>query len=217
MELTICSSNPTSLELLIFTHNFITADRFCGLPCFRTLEKSEKDLRFSELDVMKKIIVIGCPGSGKSTFSRKLEKVTNIPLYYLDMMNWNEDRTTVEKDIFQSRLDAVLKKDSWIIDGNYFSTMEKRMEECDTVFFLDYETEICLSGVMERKGKKRPDMPWIEIEDDEEFLDFIKKFGADSRPKILELLEKYKDKEIYVFKNRNEADSYLEKQILKTE
>ncbi len=166
---------------------------------------------------MKKIIVIGCPGSGKSTFSRKLEKVTNIPLYYLDMMNWNEDRTTVEKDIFQSRLDAVLKKDSWIIDGNYFSTMEKRMKECDTVFFLDYETEICLSGVMERKGKKRPDMPWIEIEDDEEFLDFIKNFGADSRPKILELLEKYKDKEIYVFKNRNEADSFLEKQVLKTE
>ena len=47
---------------------------------------------------MKKVIVIGCPGSGKSTVSRALHKKTGIPLYHLDMMYWNADKTTVEKE-----------------------------------------------------------------------------------------------------------------------
>ncbi len=73
---------------------------------------------------MKKVIVIGCPGSGKSTFSRSLHKKTGIPLHYLDMMYWNADKTTVEKSVFRERLAAVLATDAWIIDGNYGSTME---------------------------------------------------------------------------------------------
>ena len=68
---------------------------------------------------MKKIIVIGCPGSGKSTFSRSLSEKLNIPLYHLDMMYWNADRTTVDKAVFLSRLKEVIATDEWIIDGNY--------------------------------------------------------------------------------------------------
>lgn len=57
---------------------------------------------------MEKVIVIGCPGSGKSTFSQALHYRTGIPLYHLDMMNWNADRTMVEKSVFRERLSAVL-------------------------------------------------------------------------------------------------------------
>lgn len=161
---------------------------------------------------MKKIIIIGCPGSGKSTFGRKLESLTGISLYHLDMLYWNEDKTTVPKDIFLERLEKVMKNSSWIIDGNYGSTMEKRLKECDTVFFLDYPAEICLNGIEERKGKKRSDMPWVESgETDEEFLEFIKKYSSESRPKVMELLEKYAEKNIVVFSSRKEADEYLER------
>ena len=62
---------------------------------------------------MKRIMVIGCPGSGKSTFSRELRSKTGIPLYHLDMMNWNADRTTVEKRVFLERLSNVLEKYSY--------------------------------------------------------------------------------------------------------
>ena len=84
---------------------------------------------------MKKIIVIGCPGSGKSTFSRALHQKIGLPLHHLDMMYWNADKTTVEKSLFRERLSAVLNTDEWIIDGNYGSTMELRMVACDTVIF----------------------------------------------------------------------------------
>lgn len=160
---------------------------------------------------MKKIIVIGCPGSGKSTFARALHNITGIPLFHLDMMYWNADRTTVEKSVFRERLAETMQKSEWIIDGNYNSTMETRMQACDTVFFLDYPVDICLAGIKERRGKPRTDMPWIEENDEEdaEFIEFIKSYNAESRPKVMELFERYSDKDIYVFTGREEADEFL--------
>ena len=158
---------------------------------------------------MKKVIVIGCPGSGKSTVSRTLHNKTGIPLYHLDMMYWNADKTTVEKSVFLERLSAVLEKNEWIIDGNYGSTMELRMAACDTVIFLDYPLDVCLDGIRERRGKPRSDMPWIETEEDAEFIEFIRNYNEQQKPKVLELLEKYSDKNIVIFKSREEVDAFL--------
>ena len=160
---------------------------------------------------MKKVIVIGCPGSGKSTFSRALHNITKIPLFYLDMMYWNADRTTVENAVFLERLENVIQEDEWIIDGNYASTIELRLQACDTVIFLDYPLEVCLSGIAERKGKKRADMPWVEPEkeEDEEFMELVRNYNSKNRPEVLKLLEKYSNREIYIFKSREEADEFL--------
>ena len=159
---------------------------------------------------MKRAIIIGCPGSGKSRLAGELHKKTGIPLYHLDMMYWNADRTTVEKSVFRERLSAVLAEDEWIIDGNYRSTMELRMEVCDTVIFLDYPTETCLEGVRERRGSSRSDMPWTETEEDAEFIGFIRSYNSEQRPNVLELLNKYSRKNIVILKSRAEGDKYLE-------
>ncbi len=159
---------------------------------------------------MKKIIVIGCPGSGKSTFSRALHNKTGIPLFHLDLMYWNADKTTVEKSVFCGRLSAVIETDRWIIDGNYGSTMELRMAACDTVVFLDYPLEICLDGIKERRGKPRSDMPWIETEEDAEFIEFIKGYNEHSKPNIMELIDKYKDgRKVVILGSREEADEFV--------
>ena len=78
------------------------------------------------------------------------------------------------------------------------------------VLFLDYPLEVCIDGVRQRKGTVRTDMPWVETEDDEEFLQFIRDFENQSKPKIIELLDKYTDKNIIIFKSREDADRYLE-------
>lgn len=160
---------------------------------------------------MKKVIVIGCAGGGKSYFSRKLRDATGLPLYHLDNIYWIEDGTTLEKKIFYDKLEKILEIDEWIIDGNYKSTMELRMQACDTVFFLDFSTEVCLDGIKDRHGKPRSDIAWKNTleEDDEEFVAFIKSYNIEHRPYVLRLLEKYSNKNIIIFKSRKEADDYI--------
>ena len=159
---------------------------------------------------MKKVIIIGCPGSGKSTFGRKLKSITDLPLYHLDMMYWNKDKTTVSKEIFIERLKKTMNNSKWIIDGNYGSSMEMRLKECDTVFFLDYPTEVCIEGIETRKGKPRSDMPWIENDNtDDDFIFFINNYNSESRPEVIKLLEKYSSKNIIVFHSREESEKYL--------
>lgn len=161
---------------------------------------------------MKKVIVIGSPGAGKSTFSRKLRDKTKLPLYYLDMLWHKADKTTVSQAEFDARLCEILQQEQWIIDGNYSRTLEMRLQACDTVFLLDFPVEVCLSGVESRIGKKRVDMPWIETEFDAEFKQWILDFPNIRLPQIYALLENYKDdKEIIIFKSRKVADAYFEK------
>ena len=164
---------------------------------------------------MLKVIIVGCPGAGKSTFARKLNQITNLPLYHLDMLWYKPDRTNISKEKFDEELKKILKKDKWIMDGNYQRTLEMRLKECDTAFLLDYPLEVCLSGAQSRIGKKREDLPWLEEKFDENFKNWILNFEKEKLPQIYDLLDKYKEnKNIVIFKSREEADNYI-KNIIK--
>ena len=123
--------------------------------------------------MLRKVIIIGCPGAGKSTFARILSDKTHLPLYYLDMLWYKPDRTTVERNIFDNKLKEIVLGDKWIIDGNYGRTLEMRIQACETIFLLDFPVEECLAGAESRIGKQRVDMPWIETEFDDEFRQWI--------------------------------------------
>ena len=159
---------------------------------------------------MKKIIVIGCPGSGKTTFSEKLHHATDIPLFHLDAIWHKADKTHISRDDFDKRLGEILARDSYIIDGNYSRTLERRIMACDTVILFDLPTNVCLEGAVLRLGVKRSDMPWIDTELDPTFKEEIERFREENLPSIYELLEKYGEgKEIVIFKSRTEADAFI--------
>ena len=157
-----------------------------------------------------RIIIVGCPGSGKSTLARKLCEVTGLPLVHLDNLWWNADGTHVSREVFDRKLAAVLSGDRWIVDGNFNRTLETRFRACDTVIFLDCDAATCLRGIAERVGRARSDIPWVEAQLDPEFEAYVHSFRRDSRPAICALLEKYPDRQTYVFQSRSEADRWLE-------
>ena len=161
---------------------------------------------------MEKVIIIGCPGSGKTTFAEKLQKVTGLPLYYLDAIWHKPEKTHISREDFDARIQEIFDTPGWIIDGNYRRTLEMRLTHCDTVFLFDLPAEVCLQGARDRVGKERYDLPWLEKELDPDFAQGIMDFPKKVLPGIYDLIEKYRDEiEIFIFKSREEADEYIAK------
>lgn len=158
---------------------------------------------------MNRVTVAGGSGSGKSVFAAKLAAICRLPLYHLDNVFWNPDKTHVDRETFDRRLNVILEYERFVIDGEYGRTLEARIRESDTVFYFDIPLTDRLEGAASRIGKKRPDIPWIEEEFDPDFKKYIESYDKEQRPVTLSLLEKYRDRNIVVFHSRADADEYL--------
>ncbi len=159
---------------------------------------------------MKRVMIIGSPGAGKSVFARRLHELTGLPLYHLDSIWHKPDRTNISREEFDARLDAILAEEEWIVDGNYRRTIEKRLAVCDTVILMDYPTEVCLSGAAARVGTRHPDLPWVETELNEEFRQYILRFREEETPRIYELIGRYLEgRKVVVFHDREESEAFL--------
>ena len=162
--------------------------------------------------IANRILVVGCPGSGKSTFARKLRNATGLPLYYLDMLYHRPDRTTASREEFDAALAEILAKDEWIIDGNYLRTLPVRLKACDLVFFFDLPLDQCLEGAASRIGRRREDLPWVENEFDPDFRQYIIDFPKDQRPVIIKLLGDFAaapGRRLIIFRSHKESNGFL--------
>ena len=164
---------------------------------------------------MKRIIIIGCPGSGKTRLARTLGEKLNLTVVHLDRLWWTRGWETVTMEEFDARLERALALDSWIIDGNYSRTMEVRMAKCDTIVYLDYSRWACLWGMCQRilrnYGKARPDMPeGCPERFDWEFIKYIWNFNKNNRVMNNTWIAKAKHAKAIVLKNRKETAAFLE-------
>jgi adenylate kinase family enzyme len=159
---------------------------------------------------MNRILLLGSPGAGKSYFSKKLAQKIKIPLYHLDNIFWNKDKTHITHSEFENKIAEIMKNKNWIIDGNYSNTYKQRIEKCDTIFFFDLPLDECLKGINNRIGKPRSDMPWVEDSFDPEFKKYVLDWHKDSREELIKLLSKQKNKNIIVFNNRDEYNKFLD-------
>ena len=166
-------------------------------------------MRMENQTIGKKIIILGCPGSGKSTLARQLQIKTGLPLFHLDNVWWKEDRTHISREEFDQKLEEIISKEKWILDGDYSRTYEVRFRACDTVIFLDYSEEECMSGIKDRIGKDRGDIPWIDEQLDPKLVEQVKNYQDKNRPMVYRLIGMYADKEIHIFKTRKEAQEWV--------
>lgn len=157
---------------------------------------------------MKKVLIIGSPGAGKSTFAKKLAKKTGLPLYHLDNIWFHENGEMIEREVFDNKLQSILETNEWIIDGYYPRTLEKRLTFADTVFFFDLPEEVCLQGAIKRVGTKRDDNPVYETELNESLRERILTFRIFNTPYIVDLLDNFEG-EIIRFYSMEEIENWL--------
>lgn len=159
---------------------------------------------------MKRILVIGCPGSGKSYFAKKLGNILNLDVIHMDNLYWKKDKTSIGVKELENKLKPYLEKDSWIIDGNYHDTLKSRLKYATDVFFLDVSREECVKGMLERIDQERDDIPWVETKEDaEELITWTIDYDKRTKKEEESLLKEYPNVIVHRLSSRKEIDNYL--------
>lgn len=164
---------------------------------------------------MKKILVIGSGGAGKSTLANRLGELRGIEVIHLDQFYWHPGWVETPKSEWLETVERLMLKDSWIMDGNYSGSLERRLEACDTVIFLDIARSVCVWRLLKRavvyRKKSRPDM--AEGCAERFNLDFVRwvwNYPSRTRPKVLVRLEENADrKRIVHLHSRSEVQKFL--------
>lgn len=166
---------------------------------------------------MQRVMIIGCCGAGKSTFSNRLNRITNLEIIHLDQYYWKPNWEETEASKWETTVSDLSAKSRWIMDGNYGGTMDIRIKRADTIIYLDYPTLTCLWRITKRtlkyKGQERPDMPiGCKERFNLSFYHYVATYNLIRRKKLLEKLDQLrKKKQVLVFKNDKEADHFLRK------
>lgn len=166
---------------------------------------------------MRRVLVIGSGGSGKSTVAAQLGELLNLEVSHLDKFYWRTGWVKSEPDEWIKTVTNLIGQDSWIIDGNYSGTLELRVRKCDTIVFLDLPRMLCLWRIMKRffayRDGTRPDVAEGCRESlNLEFVSWVWNYHNRSRPKVIRLLQEHGgEKQIFWLRSRNEVKKFLSK------
>jgi adenylate kinase family enzyme len=125
------------------------------------------------LDVGRRVIVTGLPGSGKSTLSIALAAETGLPLIHLDLHYWKPGWVAPSEVEWREKQGEVLASDAWIADGNYHETLDLRLERAHTVVLLDLPWWRCSGRALLRGFRMPGELPdgcdysaWMRLRDE---------------------------------------------------
>lgn len=163
--------------------------------------------------MMRKVLVIGSGGAGKSTFARHLGSLLELEVIHLDSLYWSAGWVEMSKPEWRKMVKGLLNGSAWIIDGNYSGTLEMRLDACDTVIFLDISRMVCVWRLLKRamlyRNKRRPDMAagcpeklsW-------DFIKWVWRYSQRTRPKIIKTLERT-SKQVIWLRSTAEVKTFL--------
>ncbi|MDX6269738.1 MAG: hypothetical protein QOD28_961 [Acidobacteriota bacterium] len=164
---------------------------------------------------MRKVLVIGSGGAGKSTFARRLGEIIKVEVIHLDALYWNPGWVETDKAEWALKVAELARRDAWVMDGNYSGTLDLRLAACDTLIFLDTARWLCLWRVLKRRvmyrGRSRPDMAaGCREQFDWEFARWVWDYPNKQRPKMLELMHEHAaGKRMISLRSPAEAERFL--------
>ena len=178
-------------------------------------EKSDLNKKLKVTDKFKRILILGCGGSGKSTFSLQLSRINGLKIYHLDSLFWNPNWIPTPQKQWEYRVKKLIRKKTWIIDGSYSGTLALRLARADAVIFFDLSPWVCLWLIVKRRllniGRNRLGMPagcpdriyWS-------FVKWVWRYPQKERPKVLALLKPFSEnKQVFMVKSTSDARAVL--------
>lgn len=163
---------------------------------------------------MRRVLIVGCSGAGKTTLARALAKATGLPLIHLDRHFWQPGWVEPGKAEWQAAVAGLARREAWIMDGNYGGTLPERLARADTVIRLDVPTWLCLWEALRRTclGILRPgrdDLPeGCRERTDWAFLGYVRRFRRDHRPRLVARLGDFPGR-IIVLRDPGKARAFL--------
>jgi adenylate kinase family enzyme len=157
---------------------------------------------------VRKVLVVGNGGSGKSTFSIRLGAAIGIPVVHLDEHYWKPNWVETPKDEWKKTVQGLIAGDAWVMDGNYNGTLQQRMAASDTIVYFNRNRILCLLGVFGRSisGKRADAIRGCPERMDLQFMKWIWNYPKVNHPTIAKLLDEFHEtKEVIVIKNRRSA------------
>jgi adenylate kinase family enzyme len=103
---------------------------------------------------MRKVSIVGCPGSGKTSVGRRLATRLDVPFVELDSIFHQPGWVDLERDEFRSRVGEVLDGDGWVVDGNYSAVQDVVWRAADTVVWLDLPRRVVMRRVTLRTVRR---------------------------------------------------------------
>ena len=164
---------------------------------------------------MKRVLVLGSSGSGKSTVSRRLGEALGVEVIHLDSHFWLPNWVSVPEEIWPETVAGLLQREAWVIDGNYTSTLPLRLAAADSVVFLDVPRRVCLWRCLKRLvqnwGQNREELaPGCYEKMDWAFFKWIWDYPRVQKPHIFAILNaEAGDRPVYVLKG-DQIEPFLE-------
>lgn len=163
---------------------------------------------------MKRIIVVGSGGAGKSTFSKRLGELLGIDVIHLDQLYWRPGWVATPKDEWAATVGKLLERDAWIMDGNFGGTRQMRLDACDAAIWLDMPRRVCMYRILKRAivyhNRSRPDMAeGCNERLDWDFIRWVWTYPKRARKRIARELEPASGKRIVILRSRRDAERFL--------
>lgn len=149
---------------------------------------------------MKRVVIFGRGGAGKSTLARRLGEMTGLSVIELDKLFWQPGLVPTSRDQWIAMQQKLIREERWIMDGDLgpYDSVETRLHAADTIIFLDFSLVRCAWRAF-RRSRERAD-----------FWRWLLTYPGKSRPILMAAIARHApNANLHVLRNPNAVRKFL--------